>query len=81
MAQNALFQGQNCLGRQPGGSPSTLEWVHWGLGPLKGGYSLSSPGFEKKCTSGTPLPDVHQVPPSMMYIGYPPKVMYIGYPP
>ena len=23
------FQGQNCLNRQPGGSPSTLEWVHW----------------------------------------------------
>ena len=33
------------------------------------------------CTSGTPLPDVHRVPPSLMYIGYPPSLMYIGYPP
>jgi len=34
------------------GPPSTLEWVHWRLGPLKGGYSLSSPGFEKKVYIG-----------------------------
>ena len=33
------------------------------VGPPSGGYSLLSPVLGKKRTSGTPLPDVHQVPP------------------
>ena len=53
MAQNGLFQGQICLSRQPGGSPSALEWVHWGLGPLNGEYSLARSDrrqiWDKKC--------------------------------
>ena len=54
--QNGPTWPQNCVSRQPGGSPSTLEWVHWGLGQLKGGYSLSSPGFEPKVYIGYPPP-------------------------